>query len=239
MNRPQREPEASSWTFPSPIDAEDELVAVGGDLAPGSLLAAYRTGLFPMPLNGDGSEVDPPGGGLIGWWSPDPRGILELDGLRVTRSMRRSARGYRVTFDTAFEQVMRECADPRREGGWINEEFIGAYTELHTLGWARSVEVWSESDGHLVGGLYGVAIGAFFAGESMFSRGRDASKVALMALVDQLRTEKVALLDVQWCTEHLRTLGAVEIPRKAYVERLAAATGGTAPLSVGHSDDSP
>lgn len=158
----------------------------------------------------------------IGWFSPDPRGVIPLNGLRVSRSLRRSVRRYSVTFNVEFEAVMRACGDPARPHGWINEQFIEAYTRLHTLGHAHSVEVRTE-DGSLAGGLYGVAIGGFFAGESMFSVARDASKVALVALVDALRDGGGALLDVQWVTPHLASLGAVEIPRPDYLRLLAGA----------------
>jgi leucyl/phenylalanyl-tRNA--protein transferase len=189
------------------------VVGLGADLEPSTLLAAYRSGMFPMPTR--------PGGPLA-WWSPDPRAVLPLDGLRVTRSMRRSARRYQLRVDTAFEAVMRACADPARDHGWITDEFIAAYVRLHELGWAHSVEAWTP-DGQLAGGLYGVGIGGLFAGESMFHRQRDASKVALLGLVDILRTGGGTLLDVQWSTEHLTSLGAVEIPRTEYLDRLANA----------------
>jgi leucyl/phenylalanyl-tRNA--protein transferase len=160
--------------------------------------------------------------GVLGWWSPDPRGILPLDRLRVTRSMRQSAKRYEIRVDTCFGRVIRGCADPSREGGWISEHFITAYTRLHELGWAHSVEVF-DRDGQLAGGLYGVRIDGFFAGESMFHFKRDASKVALMALVDLMRTSGMALLDVQWCSDHLASLGAVAIARQEYLVRLADA----------------
>jgi leucyl/phenylalanyl-tRNA--protein transferase len=198
--------------MPSPDEADRHgLVGVGADLEPGTLLAAYRAGLFPMPLRRR----------VIGWWSPDPRGILPLDGLRVSRSLRRSVSRFEVRHDTAFEPVMRACADPSRPHGWINEEFVAAYGRLHRMGWAHSVETWQH--GELVGGLYGVRIGRFFAGESMFHRATDASKVALVALVEQLAGDGVTLLDVQWRTDHLESLGAVEIPRSTYLVRLAEA----------------
>ena len=161
-------------------------------------------------------------GDRLGWWSPDPRGILPLDGLRVTRSMRQSAKRFETRVDTCFAQVMRACADPSRGGTWITGEFIDAYTRLHELGWAHSVEVFDRS-GQLAGGLYGVRIGGFFSGESMFHVARDASKVALMGLVDLMRSSGMSLLDVQWCSDHLESLGAIPIPRRAYLERLAAA----------------
>jgi leucyl/phenylalanyl-tRNA---protein transferase len=160
----------------------------------------------------------------IGWWSPASRGVLPLDGLRVTRSMRQSARRYELRIDTRFGEVIRACASPSREGVWITRQFIEAYEELHRLGWAHSVEAYNP-DGHLVGGLYGVRVGAFFAGESMFHLQRDASKVALMHLVATMRASGMTLLDVQWSTPHLASLGVVEVPRTEYLRQLNAAVG--------------
>jgi leucyl/phenylalanyl-tRNA--protein transferase len=204
-----------------------EIAGVGADLAPGTLLAAYRQGLFPMRLQARG----PLGLGPLGWWSPDPRGILPLDGLHVSRSLRRSQRRFEIRVDTAFEQVMRGCADPKRPHGWIDKKFIAAYTELHRLGWAHSVETWQVGEHvrgergreELVGGLYGVAIGALFAAESKFHRVTDASKVAVAALVDLMRAGGGTLLDVQWTTPHLASLGAVDVPRARYLELVADA----------------
>jgi leucyl/phenylalanyl-tRNA--protein transferase len=209
------EPPASPWVFPDPRDAEDDLVGIGADLAPGTLLAAYRSGIFPMPEHG----VRPP----MHWFSPVQRGIVPLDGLVVSRSLRRSCRDYEIRVDTAFDDVVAGCGDPRRDAGWITRDVAAAYAELHRLGWAHSVEAWR--DGRLAGGLYGVGIGGLFAGESMFHRVRDASKVALVALVELLGADGVAgrLLDVQWVTPHLATLGAVEVPRATYLEMLARA----------------
>jgi leucyl/phenylalanyl-tRNA--protein transferase len=206
------EPPPTRWVLPSPERADPQgLVAVGADLEPGTLLAAYRSGMFPMPF----------GRRRIGWWSPDPRGILPLDGLVVSRSLRRSCQRFEIRINSAFETVMRRCGDPRRPHGWINEDFVRAYTLLHELGWAHSVETWL--DGELVGGLYGVHVEGLFAGESMFHSATDASKVALVVLVEQLRDEGAQLLDVQWRTEHLASLGVVDIPRSEYLGRLAAA----------------
>ena len=168
-----------------------------------------------MPVHAGATKV-------LAWWSPDPRGIIPLDGLRVSRSLRRSCARYRVTNDLDFEAVIDGCADPSRSGRWIDEEVRAAYVGLHRAGWAHSVEAWAE-DGTLAGGLYGVAIGGLFAGESMFHRQRDASKVALVALVGALRRNPQAILDVQWLTPHLASLGAVEIPRSEYLARLPAA----------------
>jgi leucyl/phenylalanyl-tRNA--protein transferase len=204
------EPPPSRWGFPPP-DGDDDLVGVGGDLEPGTLLAAYRAGLFPMPV----------GRRRIGWFSPLHRGVLPLDGLRVSRSLRRSCSRYDVTVDACFRTVMEACGDPRRPHGWITPAIVDAYERLHHTGWAHSVEAWDGSA--LVGGLYGVAIGGLFAGESMFHRATDASKVALVALVEMLVRDGYVLLDVQWSTPHLASLGVVEIPRTEYLERLAHA----------------
>ncbi|MEL7208215.1 MAG: leucyl/phenylalanyl-tRNA--protein transferase, partial [Actinomycetota bacterium] len=187
------------------------VVGIGADLEPGTVLAAYRTGLFPMHVDGE----------LLAWWSPDPRGVLPLDRLRVSRSLRRSLRRFEVTVDTEFDAVVDGCADPGRDHGWINDDIRHAYAQLHRLGWAHSVEVWSDAE--LVGGLYGVAIGGLFAGESMFHRRTDASKVALVHLVELLRAGGSTLLDVQWATPHLLALGAVEVPRPEYLRRLERA----------------
>src|SRR6478735_2934569 len=207
------EPPPSRWAMPTnpPIDASD-IVALGADLEPGTLLAAYRQGLFPMPYDKR----------RIAWFSPAHRGIIPLDGLRVSRSLRRSMRRYDVRMDTRFRAVMEACADPVRKGGWINRDFVDAYARLHELGWAHSVEVYDES-GRLVGGLYGVRIERLFAGESIFHRATDASKVALVALVEWLRDAGAELLDVQWTTPHLESLGAIDISRDEYLTRLASA----------------
>lgn len=207
----------SPWQFPAVEQWPDEdLIAGGADLEPATLVDAYRRGLFPMEVSGYP--------GLLGWWSPDPRGVLPLESLRVTRSLRQSAKRFEVRVDSCFERVIRACGDPAREHGWITEPFIAAYVRLHALGWAHSVEVF-DSEGTLAGGLYGVRIGGFFAGESMFHRQRDASKVALMTLVELMQTSGMTLLDTQWCTEHLASLGAIEVPRHAYLAQLASAIG--------------
>jgi leucyl/phenylalanyl-tRNA--protein transferase len=157
--------------------------------------------------------------GLLGWWSPDPRGILPLDSLRVSKSLRTSLRRFEITMDRDFAGVMRACAETPREHGWITQDFIDTYCALHELGWAHSVETWNEQ-GELVGGLYGIEIGGLFAGESMFHAERDASKAALVALVDALSAEAGRLLDVQWATDHLVSLGAIEIRRETYLALL-------------------
>ena len=214
MNNPPIEPPATRWQLPSPdLADENGLVGVGADLEPGTLLAAYRHGLFPMPFRKE----------QIGWWSPDPRGILPLDGLIVSHSLRKSLRKFEIRIDTAFTEVMRRCGDPKRPHGWINDAFINAYTTLHELGWAHSIETWLNDE--LVGGLYGVRIGGLFAGESKFHSVTDASKVAVVATVEWLRATGGELFDVQWRTDHLATLGVVEISRADYLRRIAKATG--------------
>jgi leucyl/phenylalanyl-tRNA--protein transferase len=209
------EPPPSRWTFgdPATYDPDDDLVGVGADLEPGTLLAAYRRGLFPMPVGGRRSPM--------AWWSPVSRGVLRLDRLRVSRSLRRSAGKFEIRVDTRFAEVIEACADPRRPGAWIDDRIKAAYVRLHDLGWAHSVEAWQ--GGELAGGLYGVGIGGLFAGESMFHRVTDASKVALLGLVDALSDEHAddRLIDVQWVTPHLASLGVEAIPRMEYLRRLS------------------
>jgi leucyl/phenylalanyl-tRNA--protein transferase len=212
------EPPASRFTMPDPSGFEpgDDLVAVGADLEPGTLLAAYRAGLFPMPVDPNRRRSK------MAWFSPDPRGIIPLDGLHVSRSLRRSMRHFDVRMDTRFTDVMVACGDPNRPGRWITRALVEAYTELFQLGWGHSVEVYLDDE--LVGGLYGLRIERFFAGEAMFHTATDASKTALVALVDWLNDTGAELLDVQWVTDHLATLGAVAIPRPEYLARLHTAT---------------
>jgi leucyl/phenylalanyl-tRNA--protein transferase len=201
--------------FPPPQEWPDgDAIVMGGALDPATVVAAYRRGLFPMI-----AETPDP---VLVWWSPDPRAILPLDRLRVTQSLRRSAKRFDVRVDTCFADVIAACANPARPRGWITPEFIDAYTTLHTLGWAHSVEVF-DRHGVLAGGLYGIRIGRVFAGESMFHTQRDASKVALMALVGLMRDSGMSLLDVQWTSSHLESLGVVEVPRSRYLELLADA----------------
>ena len=198
------------WVFPDPSHSDEGgLVAVGADLEPATLLAAYSRGLFPMPMKP---------GGRIGWWSPPERGVLEPDGLIVHRSLRQACRRFEVKVNTAFADVVDGCADPARPHGWIDAQMRAAYVRFHRAGFAHSVETWRH--GELVGGLYGVAVGGLFAGESMFYRARDASKVALVALVSGLLDGHPRLIDVQWATPHLRSLGARVIPRPRYLRRL-------------------
>jgi leucyl/phenylalanyl-tRNA--protein transferase len=209
------EPPPCRWELPDPNRADDQgIVGLGADLEPATLLAAYRAGMFPMRLGRRAA---------IAWWSPDPRGVMPLDGFHASRSLRHVRAHFEVTFNTAFGAVVAGCAAPTRPHGWIDESFAAAYTRLHELGWAHSVEVWQE--GVLAGGVYGVRIGGFFAGESMFHTRRDASKVALWELVEALALDGVSLFDVQWTTPHLRSLGAVDIARPEYLRRLRTAVG--------------
>ncbi|HWM72243.1 MAG TPA: leucyl/phenylalanyl-tRNA--protein transferase [Nocardioides sp.] len=211
---PPTEPPPSRWAFgdPTAYDPDDDLVGVGADLEPGTLLEAYRRGLFPMPAGGRRSPM--------AWWSPVSRGVLRLDNLVVSRSLRRSRRHFEIRIDTRFAEVVEACADPRRPGAWIDGRIKAAYQRLHDLGWAHSVEAWQ--GGELAGGLYGVAIGGLFAGESMFHRVTDASKVALVGMVEALRDEHAddRLIDVQWVTPHLASLGVEAMPRPNYLRRL-------------------
>ena len=235
--RPAVEPPPSQWAFPDGPDAlaamalsagnsHSEVVGVGADLEPGTLLAAYRAGVFPMPARR----------GIAAWWSPDPRGIIPLDGdgdaergrdghgLRVSRSLRRSCRRFEIRVNTAFDEVIANCADRRRPGAWIDKDVVRAYTRLHEMGWVHSVEAWDQ-DGRLAGGLYGVAVNGLFAGESMFHRRTDASKAALVGLVDILRAcpGDGRVLDVQWATPHLSSLGAAQVSRPRYHQLLERA----------------
>jgi leucyl/phenylalanyl-tRNA---protein transferase len=189
------------------------LVAVGGDLRPERLLEAYRSGVFPW----FGPE-DP-----LLWWSPDPRGVLELAELHVPRRLLRTLRSgrFRHTINRAFGEVIRGCADRPSDGCWITPAMIGAYEELHARGHAHSLEVWAADE--LAGGIYGVAVGGLFAGESMFTRRRDASKVALVRLVEHLRRRGFQLFDIQFVSDHTARFGARAIPRDEYLARLCEA----------------
>ena len=222
----------SRWQLPDPrsAPADEELLAVGADLEPATVIDAYRRGLFPMPIEPEGP---------IGWWSPNPRCVIPLTQLRVTRSMQRSARRLRTTLNVDFDGVVAACGDPRRPHGWIDQQIRDAYGLLHRLGWAHSVEVW-DGDGALVGGLYGVEIGGLFAGESMFHLTSDASKVAVMAVVDRLATAPGVhqrVFDVQWTSGHLASLGAVEWPRTDYLRSIGRAVELAPCLGAAGQDD--
>ncbi len=197
----------SSWP-------QSDLIAVSREFNPDIVLAAYQRGVFPMPARR----------GVMGWWSPLRRAVIPLDGLRVSRSLRKMVPRYDIRVDFNFDAVIDGCADPRRTGGWIDGRIRAVYRQLHRAGWVHTVEAWT-TEGQLAGGLYGVSLGGLFAGESMFHRpdiGRDASKVALVALVDYLRAADGGerLLDVQWQTPHLASLGAIEVARPKYLALL-------------------
>lgn len=200
--------------FPDPNRADAEgLVAMGGDFNSNRLLAAYRKGIFPWTVN------------PITWWSPDPRAIFELDRFHLSQSLARVIRQgkFEVTVDQSFREVMEGCAvpTPKRGASWVTKEFIEAYTRLHRQGHAHSVEC--RLHGELVGGIYGMSIGGFFAGESMFHRVNNASKMALHHLVQHLRERGFVLFDIQMVTPATKPLGAIEIPRHEYLQRLSAA----------------
>ena len=201
--------------LPDPAGARpgQEALAIGADLAPATMLAGYRGGLFPMPDRR-----------RLAWFSPDPRGVLPLAGFHASRSLRRSVRGFSVSIDQSFEAVLASCADPSRSGGqWITSSYRQAYRRLFALGWAHSVEIWR--DGRLVGGLLGVEVGGLFCGESMFHSVTDASKAAMWATVAVLATSESAspLFDVQWLTPHLASMGAIAVSRSRYLARLPPA----------------
>ncbi len=220
MKSPPDSPPDDAWEKPWLDPARGDprgLVGLGGDLSPRTLLAAYRDGVFPWFNDGD----------PLLWWSPDPRAIFELDAIHCSKSLGRTLRSgkFRVTTDTQFEAVVRACGDTRPEGTWVTESMVAGYAELHRQGYAHSLEVWCDSpDGPLLaGGIYGVAIGGLFAGESMFHAVTDASKVALVKLGDHLRARGYTLFDTQMTTNHTLSMGAVEIPRADYLARLADA----------------
>jgi len=202
------EPPSSPWQLDlNQATPLEDLVGVGADLEPGTVLMAYRAGLFPM---GVGEAGSPP----MGWWSPDPRGVLMPGHVRISRSLRRSLRHFEIKVDTAFPEVIERCADPSRDGCWITPEITTAYTRLHELGWAHSVEAWRD-------------------GESMFHRATDASKCALVGLADLVFADgdPRRIIDVQWATPHLASLGVSEIPRSDYLARLERSLELPAPSS--------
>jgi leucyl/phenylalanyl-tRNA--protein transferase len=203
-----------NWSLIEPELADETgLVAIGGDLEPGRLLDAYRRGIFPWYAEGD----------PILWWSPDPRAIFEFDRFHIPRRLARTLRSgkFLATVNRDFSSVIHGCAESRPEGTWLTAEMIAAYERLHRLGYAHSLEVWHE--GLLVGGIYGVALGGFFAGESMFHTLRDASKVALASLVERLQRRGFVLFDTQMRTDHTTRMGARDIPRSDYLTRLSDA----------------
>jgi leucyl/phenylalanyl-tRNA--protein transferase len=209
----------SEWIFPDPNTAEPgrDLVITEGDLKPATVVAAYRAGFFPMHVQNENEQT------VLAWFSPDPRGIIVLDELVVSRSLVKSIKKFKVKYDQDFKEIVEGCANPSRGDGWINEEIKSAYQELFDLKLVHSVGVYTRQD-ELVGGLYGIELGGFFAGESMFHTARDASKVALYGLVEKLKSKPGArLLDVQWQTPHLARMGAREVPREEYLTLLKEA----------------
>ncbi len=231
---PPVEPPPTGVEFPDPRALEDEdIVAVGSDFTPGTLLSAYRRGIFPWPH-----------GRVVAWFSPDPRAVFPIeDEPHFSRSLRRTLRRgvladgapFTVTIDRAFDEVMRLCGETRPEGTWITPPLMRGYARLHRLGWAHSVEVWAHDGGApaptLAGGIYGVAVGKLFAGESMFHLRTDASKIAFASLVRALRAAGAEVFDVQVENPHLTSLGCVEIPRDAFLDRAARAVRG-APMRL-------
>lgn len=201
------------FIFPDPRSAnENGIVAYGGDLSPNRVLLAYRNGIFPWYAQGD----------PILWWSPDPRLILDVNDFKLRKSLRKRQKHFDVSIDNDFSGVIRACASIEREGqkgSWILPEMIEAYEELHHRGYAHSVEAYE--NGELVGGLYGLALGRVFCGESMFAYKSDASKVAFAYLVERLKTWGYDFIDAQVPTEHLKSLGAQEVSREAFLQRLA------------------
>ncbi len=207
------------WHFPDVGQAPpDGPAAAGGDFEPSTIVAAYRAGIFPWPH----AEEE------YLWFSPDPRAVLPLDGLVISRRLGRTVRSsrFRVTIDAAFEAVMRGCAERPGEGTWITPALVRGYVALHALGWAHSVEVW-DSESTLAGGLYGVGVGAMFGAESMFHRQTDASKVAMVALIQHARRTGIELIDIQVLTDHTARMGGVAIPRAEYLRRLGRALNRT------------
>jgi leucyl/phenylalanyl-tRNA--protein transferase len=215
MTTPQPLPPCP-YRFPDPRGADVHgLVCEGGDLEPSTIVAAYRAGIFPWPH--EDRELL--------WFSPDPRAILPLDGLHISRRLARTLRvgRYQATVDTAFREVIAACADRPDGGTWITPNMVAAYTRLHELGWAHSIETWT-ADGTLAGGLYGLRVGRLFGAESMFHRATDASKVAMVRLVSWALETGITLIDVQLLTPHLASMGAVEISREEYLRMVAGAT---------------
>jgi len=202
----------SELSFPSVNSATEEgLLAYGGDLSPERLLLAYKSGIFPWYNEGD----------PILWWAPDPRLVLFLDEFVLRKSLRKRMKHFEIRYDTSFKEVMRECGSIARDGqkgSWIIPEIIEAYSVLHEMGYAHSIEAWQ--DGNLVGGLYGVMIGKMFFGESMFAKVRDASKVAFAALVERLKNDGFTMIDCQISSEHLKSLGARDISRDEFMHHL-------------------
>ncbi len=206
--------DASVWDFPTPEQMpKDDLVTLGADLKPETLIDSYKHGIFPMHLQIENKRE-------IGWWSPLQRGILPLDKINISSSLKKSMKKYFVTFDQDFDAVIEGCGDDKRPKGWINKDIKIAYKKLFDLGYVHSVEVWNKKD-ELVGGLYGVEVNGLFAGESMFHKETDASKTAMVYLVNQLKEAGgERIFDVQWQTPHLKSMGVIKISRAKYISLL-------------------
>jgi leucyl/phenylalanyl-tRNA--protein transferase len=206
--------DASVWDFPTPEQMpKDDLVTLGADLKPETLIDSYKHGIFPMHLQIENKRE-------IGWWSPQQRGILPLNKINVSSSLKKSMKKYFVTFDQDFDAVIDGCGDDKRPKGWINKDIKTAYKKLFELGYVHSVEVWNKKD-ELVGGLYGVEVNGLFAGESMFHKQTDASKTAMVYLVNQLKEAGgERIFDVQWQTPHLKSMGVIKISRAKYISLL-------------------
>jgi leucyl/phenylalanyl-tRNA--protein transferase len=206
--------EASVWDFPTLEQMpQDDLVILGADLKPETVIDSYQHGIFPMHIEVANKRQ-------IGWWSPQQRGILPLNKINISKSLQKSMKKFHVSFDQAFDQVIDGCGDDKRPQGWINKEIKIAYKKLFELGYVHSVEVWNKKD-ELVGGLYGVEVKGLFAGESMFHKETDASKTAMVYLVNKLNEAGgERIFDVQWQTPHLKSMGVIEIPRKKYLSLL-------------------
>lgn len=237
---PPKEPPPSRWEFPPTENLDSDFVGVGGDLYPGTLLEAYRRGIFAMPVSLSKRAAKaapartppartPPAKTpptktrqqpTLGWWSPNPRGVLVPKDIHQSRSLKRSRRRFRVTVDLEFEAVVAGCRAAHSKGVWLTPEMQQAYKTLFELGWAHSIEVW-EPPGQLAGGLFGIAIGQLFVGESMFSATTDASKTAMATLAEAMADQPGSLIDVQWRTRHLASLGVTEISRAAYEARIS------------------
>jgi len=206
--------DASVWDFPAPEQMpKDDLVTLGADLKPETLIDSYKHGIFPMHLQIENKRE-------IGWWSPQQRGILPLNKINISSSLKKSMKKYFVTFDQDFDTVIEGCGDDKRPKGWINKDIKTAYKKLFELGYVHSVEVWNKKD-ELVGGLYGVEVNGLFAGESMFHKQTDASKTAMVYLVNQLKEAGgERIFDVQWQTPHLKSMGVIKISRAKYISLL-------------------
>ena len=207
----------SRWHFDPSEWPTDDCIAGGADLEPETIVDAYRVGAFPMPHRRQ-----------LMWWSPLERGVLGPGDVHVSRSLRRSMRTFRFTFDQSFEEVMEACANPGRPGGWITRSIKAAYLRLHNLGYAHSVET-RDRDGNLIGGLYGLSVGSLFAGESMFHHQTDASKAALVALVEKVSVLPDWLIDTQWSTPHLASLGVRTLDRASYLDQISVLVDGPTP----------